>query len=726
MRIAVVGAELEENLAVRYIRAALVGEGHQVFQVDFNAVEDTLAAARALIAGAPDIVALSMVFTARAREFVGLAGRARLLGYAGHIVAGGHFAALNAEALLRDAPAIDSVGLGEGEAIVGHLAKNLGQLGLVPGLVWRTGDGEIVRNPTPAASVDLASLPWPVRRCPPDSYLGLPIVNLLSSRGCSHSCAFCSIVAWHRFCGGPRHRVREVDDVADEMAALYGDGVRIFNFHDDNFLLRDRGAAKARVLALGKALRARGVGHIAFAIKARPDEVDADLFGLLQSMGLFRVFLGIEAGTERSLRALGRGQTVGENERAIDVVSALGLHMCFNLLLLNPDSTLEDMAANVAFLRRRPDHPMNFCRTEIYAGTPLARKLRGEGRLLGDYFGYDYRIADPRAELACTLMYDVFGPRNQGDCLHHKAMTVDYENTLLGHFYPQPANLRLTARAKAFIHRTNLNTCDYLDEVVANAAEGLDEARYRHVVAGLCRRMRRDEARLMRQADHLLDQIRSHAGTIAARPSERSRTTLRSRTVFAAAGLAASLAAARLSRADVVPDNIDPPKSNPPAASRPKPSAPAKLDWHMSEMVPARPVLPPEPPAPDAPDAEKAAEAELQSKLAQAVLKAAAPKLRQPVALRLQVALDKKGQVTRVVVEAPKEQAKKIETAVRRLSIKSAGKMAGKPIDLSFTEDEVRAQLEKSSATRPRPTHPEEKIPSRPRAGSHPNEDVPF
>jgi len=41
------------------------------------------------------------------------------------------------------------------------------------------------------------------------------------------------------------------------------------------------------------------------------------------------------------------------------------------MLLLNPDSTLEDFRANVAFLRGHCGNPMNFCRTEIYAGTPL-------------------------------------------------------------------------------------------------------------------------------------------------------------------------------------------------------------------------------------------------------------------------------------------------------------------------------------------------------------------
>jgi hypothetical protein len=45
MNIALVGAECEENLALRYIRAALEERGHCVTQITFNAEADTEAAA---------------------------------------------------------------------------------------------------------------------------------------------------------------------------------------------------------------------------------------------------------------------------------------------------------------------------------------------------------------------------------------------------------------------------------------------------------------------------------------------------------------------------------------------------------------------------------------------------------------------------------------------------------------------------------------------------------
>ena len=436
MHIALIGAEFEENLSVRSIRSALERAGHTVEQVVFNRPDDLEQAARQLAGSQATLAGLSMVFTHRARQFAQLAARARELGYTGHLVAGGHFAAFNAEDLLREVPAIDAVAIGEGEAIMVCLAESLARLEAVAGLVWRSDDGRLVRNPPAQKPTDLDDLPDPRHKRPFDTFLGLPIVNMLSSRGCTHACAFCSIAAWHRLCGGERFRQRAVARVADEMARLYHQGVRIFNFHDDNFFLGSTHETLARMEHLGRELAGRGVGQIAFAVKSRPDTVDEQLFAALKRLGMFRVFLGIEAGTAESLKRLGRGQSVDQNVRALEIVNRLDLHACFNLLLLNPDSTLDDFAANVAFLRAHRRNPMNFCRTEIYAGTPLEARLRRQGRLRGDFWGYDYRMADPQAQEVFEVVYPAFTERNFGEHgLHHLAMAVDYEHQLLAHFF---------------------------------------------------------------------------------------------------------------------------------------------------------------------------------------------------------------------------------------------------------------------------------------------------
>ncbi|MBN1809376.1 MAG: cobalamin-dependent protein [Planctomycetes bacterium] len=538
MRIVLVGAELEENLALRSIWAALDAAGHHVSLVVFNDSAHTEDAARRIASSSADLAGFSMVFTYRAAEFARLAARSRELGYAGHLTAGGHFAAFNAAALLSDVPAFDSVALGEGEEIMCRLARSLHDLPSVPGLVYRDASGCVHTNAPAEKPADLDSRPFAVHRRPFDTYLGLPIVNMLSSRGCTHSCAFCSISAWHRLCGGERFRMRRPGAVADEMAALYNEGARIFNFHDDNFLPRDPAAAWDRARSLGSAFASRGLTDIAFAIKARPDEVDRDLFAYLKSIGLFRVFLGVEAGTAESLRRLGRGQSLSDNERALDVVNLLDIHCCFNLLMLNPDSTLDDFAANVAFLKRRPHNPMNFCRTEIYAGTPLEIKLRRENRLIGDYWGYDYLIADPGAQLLFELVYTAFCQRNYGDRgVHHKVMEVDYEHQVLSHFFGTSRSLR--RRTKDYIAAVNLNTCAYLDELVAAVKAGFrGPAARSSFLRGFSARIAADDRLLYDRGSAILSDVRSFADR-----SSRSGFARWAGRTAAAAGLVAAIVA---------------------------------------------------------------------------------------------------------------------------------------------------------------------------------------
>jgi hypothetical protein len=108
---------------------------------------------------------------------------------------------------------------------------------------------------------------------------------------------------------------------------------------------------------------------------------------------------------------------------------------------------------------RHIENPANFCRAEAYAGTGLETRLRAAGALLGDYFGFDYRIRDPRVESLHQIANYAFYDRNfNDDGLHYFNMQVDFFYQLLRRFHPELTSETLRAEVRNFIKRTNLDT----------------------------------------------------------------------------------------------------------------------------------------------------------------------------------------------------------------------------------------------------------------------------
>lgn len=466
VRVALVGAELEENLGIRYMASALEQRGHEVEIVPFNSEADMSSAVRQVIRFNPQIVGLSMVFTSRAREFCRLANALREEGYSGQLVAGGHFASFNCEQLLTDFPAFDSVALGEGEPVLCRLAENPGNPSEVPGLCYRTSSGSVELSSPSMNPQDLDTLPFP-KRTSFHSYFGKPIASILSSRGCWRDCAFCSISAWYKQGGGKPFRVRSVNNIVAEMSDLYfHHGIRIFNFQDDNFFLANRQHSVERFEALRDGIKQAGMGKIAIAVKARPDSIIRESISVLDELGLFRVFLGVENASENGLRNLNRKQTVEDILNALVVLNDFDVHVAFNLLMFEVDTTMDDILTNLRFIERHVENPFNFCRAEAYAGTGLEAKLRARGLLLGDYFGFDYRLKDPEVEVFHQIANYGFFDRNFSDFgLHYFNMQVDFFFQILRRFHPEYISQSLRALVRNFIKKTNLDTFENLSRI---------------------------------------------------------------------------------------------------------------------------------------------------------------------------------------------------------------------------------------------------------------------
>jgi len=472
MKVALVGAELEENLGLRYMASALESRGHQVEIIPFNSEYDIPHAVEQVTAFASQITGLSMVFTSRAREFCRLAQTLRDEDYHGHLIAGGHFASFNCERLLQDFPALDSVALGEGEELICALADHLDDISRIPGLCYRQSDGSVAINPSTGNPDNLDALPFP-KRTTFHKYFDKPIASILSSRGCWRNCAFCSINAWYRRGGGRKFRFRSVENIVAEMRELYSHyGVRIFNFQDDNFFLPNPAKALHRFKALRAGLQQEGIEGIAIAIKARPDSITYDSIQVLDDLGLFRVFLGVENASENGLRNLNRKQTLDQILNALQILNDFDVHIAYNILMFEPGTILDDILINLRFIERHMENPFNFCRAEAYAGTGLETKLRAEGRLLGDYFGFDYRLKDPHSEAFHQIANYAFFDRNFSDLgLHYFNMQVDFYFQLLRRFHPEVLKQTLRGAVRSFIKQTNMDTyqclCQIYDFVAA-------------------------------------------------------------------------------------------------------------------------------------------------------------------------------------------------------------------------------------------------------------------
>ena len=478
MKIALVGAELEENLGLRYIASSLEAKKQHAQIIPFNSNYDQPKVIQDILNFNPQIVGLSMVFTSRAREFLNIAQGLRDAGYKGHIVAGGHFASFNSEQLLIEYPSINSVALGEGEDLMVSLAKNLNHLSLVSALCYRNTDGKITCSPASSNKEDLDSLPFPKREHFHE-YFGKKISSILSSRGCWRNCAFCSINAWYEQGGGKKFRYRSVDNIVAEMKQLYFEhGIRIFNFQDDNFFLPNQQQTVKRFRLLRDQLKQEKIEGIAIAIKARPESINRESIKILDELGLFRVFLGVENASANGLKNLNRIQTIEQTLNALTVLNDFDIHVAYNFLMFEPDASMEDILLNIRFMERHLDNPFNFCRAEAYAGTGLEAKLKAENRLLGSYFGFDYRLTDPKCELFHQIANYAFFDRNFSDYgLHYFNMQVDFYFQLLRRFYPDLLSETLRSEVKNFIKQTNLDTYHWLSTIYDFVSKGKhDEA----------------------------------------------------------------------------------------------------------------------------------------------------------------------------------------------------------------------------------------------------------
>jgi anaerobic magnesium-protoporphyrin IX monomethyl ester cyclase len=266
-------------------------------------------------------------------------------------VASGLWYSADYERQMRLNPQIDYILIGEAEVTLEDLINNLRDKNKdprdIPGLVSRRDKSTIVVGPHRGLIPDLNVLPMPAYDLfPMDKYVGhtywKPFAELMTSRGCPGKCHFCyewalydsrsatqDFTSWRGLSG------KRIVDELDVLEKQYG--VVTVVMQDDAF----NSDTKAMIEFCEEKIK-RG-NNIGWVCLGRADQwiAQMDILPLMRKAGLFMALTGVEVEDDMTLTKTGKGVTVGQIKKTIEILRAQNIGTVGTVLIGLRDDTEE-------------------------------------------------------------------------------------------------------------------------------------------------------------------------------------------------------------------------------------------------------------------------------------------------------------------------------------------------------------------------------------------------
>lgn len=324
--------------------------------------------------------------------------------------------------ILEENPSIDGICRGEFEYTVKDLALTLsndGDISKVNGLSWRDASGIHFNNDRPLIK-NLDELPFPDRdivKIEPyktAQYGGRKGTCVCTSRGCPYRCTFC---LWPNTMYGRRFRARSPENVVDELEELENQyQVREIYFDDDTINID-----MERLIKICKLIQQRGL-HLKWFCQARVDKIDEELLREMKGAGCYKIFFGIESGSQEILTKLEKDMTLEQAEQAFALCRKVGIQTLAFFLLGIPGETPQTMKQSVEFAKKLRPHSAQFAIAVPHPGTELYEECKKHGWLKAeeweDYAACnavieteEFTIDDVRAARLYAYKHFFFSPR---------------------------------------------------------------------------------------------------------------------------------------------------------------------------------------------------------------------------------------------------------------------------------------------------------------------------
>jgi anaerobic magnesium-protoporphyrin IX monomethyl ester cyclase len=375
------------SLGLLYVAAAVKDiPGIDIRIIDMNANELSLDAfAGIIMEESPDIVGFS-VLTFNLLNCMEVCKIVRERSPKTKICFGGwHTTLYPLETLAFDF--VDYTVIGEGEQTFRELVQIYQEkhnvieeeLSGINGLGYKTSDGRSIINPSREVVKNLDDLPLPAYDLVDvTKYSHLlacsdRVVNIMTSRGCPNKCVFCDL----------RHtpyRYRTPHNILKEIQFWVNKGVKEFFIQDDNFTINRKRTIEFCRLMIDAAL------DIKYKISSRVDYIDDELSEYLKDSGCYRIYFGVESGSQKVLDYLEKGITIQDIKKAFRSAQKFGIDCCAYIMIGVPSEIKQDIDITMSLIKEiKPDHLHCSICTPM-PKTYLYNKLMEDGIIEHDYW----------------------------------------------------------------------------------------------------------------------------------------------------------------------------------------------------------------------------------------------------------------------------------------------------------------------------------------------------
>ena len=297
------------------------------------------------------------------------------------VIIGGVHPSLTGRDVFKNA-AIDISVRGEGEDTIIELLnaiESLRSLEGIKGIIYRKND-LLIENLPREYIKDLDSLPFPgdsARRLLKGyaKYPKAAFSHIFTSRGCPYNCFFCSSRnIWNR-----RVRARSPENVIKEIKALREQGVRIFDFVDDNF-----GINKEHIIDLCNAL-IRHCPDIKWSCELHVNLVEEEAISFMKKAGCFLIQIGVESGNNEALSRIRKNITIEKALSAAKIIKKYGIKLQAFFIIGFPWDTEASLDDTVKAMRKIKCDILTYSIFTPYPATEAFEFCKENGLIKEDY-----------------------------------------------------------------------------------------------------------------------------------------------------------------------------------------------------------------------------------------------------------------------------------------------------------------------------------------------------